>query len=122
MSALAGSKKQAQLRYEKGERKPDSDYLFALYENGVDVLYLLTGKRCPTLLEVEEEILISGYRSLDARGRAGVIALVGGLARSPEPTTNMNFNGTIGQHVQGDVTFGDGASFNVGADDKTRKK
>ena len=43
--AHAGDKKQAQLRYEKGERSPDAAYLSAAASNGVDVLYVLTGRR-----------------------------------------------------------------------------
>ena len=43
--ALAGVKKQAQLRYEKGERSPDAAYLSAAASSGVDVLYVLTGRR-----------------------------------------------------------------------------
>ncbi len=35
----------AQLKYEKGDRAPDADYLEAVAAKGVDVLYVLTGKR-----------------------------------------------------------------------------
>lgn len=43
--ALAGVSKITQLNYEKGLRKPDSDYLEALVRSGVDVNFLLTGLR-----------------------------------------------------------------------------
>jgi len=39
---LGGVRKQAQLLYEKDERKPDSDYLVAVAAAGVDVLFVLT--------------------------------------------------------------------------------
>jgi transcriptional regulator with XRE-family HTH domain len=42
---LGGVRKQAQLLYEKDERKPDSDYLVAVAAAGVDVLFVLTGRR-----------------------------------------------------------------------------
>lgn len=43
--ALGGVKKQAQLNYEKGERNPDSAYISAIANHGVDILYLVTGTR-----------------------------------------------------------------------------
>lgn len=43
--ALAGISKFTQLNYEKGTRKPDSDYLAALGSEGVDIPFLLTGTR-----------------------------------------------------------------------------
>ena len=41
---LGGMKEQAQGRYERGERAPDSDYLESLEKSGVDVNYVITGK------------------------------------------------------------------------------
>ena len=40
-----GVKKLAQFNYEKGSRKPDSEYLQRASEMGVDVSYLITGTR-----------------------------------------------------------------------------
>lgn len=45
--ALGGVQKQAQLKYERGDRSPDSAYLASVSEAGVDVLYVLTGQRAP---------------------------------------------------------------------------
>ena len=42
---LVGVGKPAQIRYEKGERSPDGDYLQAAAAAGCDVLYILTGRR-----------------------------------------------------------------------------
>lgn len=42
---IGGVQKNAQIKYEKGERSPDADYLQRLSTHGVDVLYLLTGHR-----------------------------------------------------------------------------
>lgn len=52
--ALAGVKTNAQFNYEAGNRSPDSDYLSALAKHGVDVLYVLTGRRTPGLGLVHE--------------------------------------------------------------------
>ena len=42
---IAGVTKKSQINYEKGERSPDADYLMHLAEAGMDVKYLLSGKR-----------------------------------------------------------------------------
>jgi transcriptional regulator with XRE-family HTH domain len=42
---LGGVQKRAQINYEKGERKPDTDYLAAVAAGGVDVRYVITGQR-----------------------------------------------------------------------------
>jgi transcriptional regulator with XRE-family HTH domain len=47
LAAKAGASKNSQYNYEKGERSPDASYLAAVAEQGVDVLYVLTGERKP---------------------------------------------------------------------------
>ena len=47
--ALGGVGKHTQINYEKGERYPDANYLFAI-SSRVDVVYVLTGKRASTYL------------------------------------------------------------------------
>lgn len=47
--ALAGVKKNAQINYEAGRRSPDGDYLSSLGKHGVDVSYVVTGRRTPEL-------------------------------------------------------------------------
>lgn len=42
---LGGVQRRAQAHYEAGKRTPDANYLTALSEGGVDVVYLLTGRR-----------------------------------------------------------------------------
>lgn len=42
---LGGVAKIAQFNYEKNKRKPDIDYLEKIYQNGVDTLYIITGRR-----------------------------------------------------------------------------
>ncbi len=45
MGALGGVAANAQGNYESGDRVPRADYLAALANAGVDVLYVLTGRR-----------------------------------------------------------------------------
>lgn len=42
---IGGVQKNAQIKYEKGERSPDAEYLQRIAAHGADVLYLLTGHR-----------------------------------------------------------------------------
>ncbi|MCT7316767.1 helix-turn-helix domain-containing protein [Ralstonia sp. CHL-2022] len=79
-AALGGVTVKTQVLYEKSERVPDANYLAAVAQHGVDVLYVLTGQHVPSLLSAEEGVVLAGYRELDARGRAGVLALIGGLS------------------------------------------
>lgn len=44
-AALGGASKPTQIRYEKGERFPDGNYLALIAEAGADVQYILTGNR-----------------------------------------------------------------------------
>ena len=43
--AIPGVTNQAQIKYEKDERHPDTLYLAAIAAAGADVLYILTGQR-----------------------------------------------------------------------------
>lgn len=49
-------RKQAQLKYEKGDRSPDADYLSAVAAAGVDVLYVLTGMRGENVASTPTEL------------------------------------------------------------------
>lgn len=66
----AGVGKHSQIRYEKGERSPDGDYLAAVATLGADVLFIVTGHRQPYLAE---EDLRDTYLT-PARRLAGDIA------------------------------------------------
>ena len=101
-SAFAAVSTETQSNYERGSRKPDSDYLEALAANGVDVGYLLTGVRMPaansttvgvaqaaaasedtTMRAVtrEEAALLDNYEAADERGRAAARSVLDALAQ-----------------------------------------
>lgn len=44
-AALGGAKRSTQFNYEKGAKFPGIDYLIKLYRAGVDINYIVTGKR-----------------------------------------------------------------------------
>lgn len=88
---LGGVRKQAQLLYEKDERKPDSDYLAAVAEAGVDVLYVLTGKRQDALpaTDASEQLLLDNFRrcKMDAKQTLlqSSVLFAAGMPAAPEP-------------------------------------
>jgi transcriptional regulator with XRE-family HTH domain len=89
LAALGGVQAQAQLHYEKGSRRPNSDYLIAIAAAGVDVQYLITGQPAqPATLALssDERRLVAGYRDLKARERRGVLALVDAIVTPPGRT------------------------------------
>ena len=45
IAKVAGTTKKSQIDYEKGTTSPKADYLLAVSQAGVDLIYVLTGKR-----------------------------------------------------------------------------
>lgn len=56
LAEKGGVGKNAQIKYEKGERSPDADYLHLVAQAGVDVLYVLTGTHRPELATTASEL------------------------------------------------------------------
>lgn len=103
LASVGGVGKQAQLRYEKGERLPDAGYLASIEGAGVDVLYVVTGRRNTSTLSIDEANLVKRYREAPEAVRVAAIAA---LAAGASPAKyQQNFTGAnIGQQVSGDVT------------------
>ncbi|MBN4667193.1 helix-turn-helix transcriptional regulator [Pandoraea nosoerga] len=113
-AAHGGVKRYAQLNYENGTRKPDSDYLEAIAALGVDVLFVLTGRCEAGSLPSDEVELLRRYREAsDALKAAALGALIGGAAPS-KVQQNFHSGVNIGQQVMGDIktpqTFSFGGS------------
>ncbi|WP_211461797.1 helix-turn-helix domain-containing protein [Collimonas silvisoli] len=108
-AAVGGLKRRAQTLYEQDERAPDALYLRALAAIGVDVQYILTGEKSSSALAQDEKELLSGYRNLDIRGKAGVLGLIDGMSAAPAATTSkqsaphVEFHGKVGQSVTGNI-------------------
>lgn len=60
MAERGGVAQPTYLRYESGERSPDGDFLSAIDKAGVDVLYVLTGRRSRPI--APQELLPEGDR------------------------------------------------------------
>ncbi|MFY1053594.1 transcriptional regulator [Ectopseudomonas khazarica] len=81
---LGGVKANAQGNYEKGERYPDAAYLAAVAEKGIDVLYVVTGRRTPkpsNALSIDEYDLVEHYRQLPEVDRQHTIKMVTALVK-----------------------------------------
>jgi len=83
LAAVGGLRKQAQLNYESGTRSPDASYLLALESAGVDIVYVLTGRRVVTdsaavILDEGEQEILRKYRKLNEAGKGAVEALMNG--------------------------------------------
>lgn len=77
-AAIGGVEANAQGKYENGQRTPRSNYLTALDSSGVDVLYLLSGRRTPmelaSLSETERAVIVH-LRSLTVVDQAAISQL-----------------------------------------------
>ncbi len=110
--------------YEAGEREPGLSALANWQTAGVDSLYIVTGQRSASAMAPDEEMVLAGYRKLDARGRAGVLALIGGMQPPAAPTrTGMVFHGKVGdvKNIEGDYHQNEPVTINVGAKKKRTK-
>ena len=91
---LGGVRKLAQLLYEKDERKPDSDYLVAVAAAGVDVLFVLTGRRQSDLPagDAGEQLLLENFRRCSLAARQNLlqssILLAAGLPAEASSVAN----------------------------------
>ncbi|MBK1686218.1 helix-turn-helix domain-containing protein [Rubrivivax gelatinosus] len=82
--ALGQVSKDAQLRYERGDRVPDAAYLAAVAGHGVDVLYVVTGVRSATFsdrLSSEQVSLLEHYAAATDEGKAAVRYVLTALAQ-----------------------------------------
>ena len=83
LAAIGGVAKTSQFNYEKGERSPDAAYLAAVAEKGVDVLYVITGRReaAPAdSFRAEEVLLVTRFRQMTEEGKATLNSVSEALA------------------------------------------
>lgn len=84
-AAVGGVQKRAQINYEAGDRAPDALYLEGIALLGVNVLYVVTGKReeepAPSIT-ADEQLLLESYREASPTLRKAALAalLSGGSA------------------------------------------
>ena len=98
-----GVTKRSQILFEKDEHLPGGAYLAAADELGVDLTYVLVGRR-ERLAEADADLL-DAWRSASASARAAVLATLRGVtpaATAAAPRTSFE-NTSIGQQISGDV-------------------
>ncbi|WP_070888139.1 helix-turn-helix domain-containing protein [Pseudomonas argentinensis] len=87
-AAVAGVAKTSQFNYEKGERSPDAEYLAAIAEKGVDVLYVIAGRRTPAaadaISEAEADLLVC-FRQLSDEEQKHTRKMISALASTAQP-------------------------------------
>lgn len=81
-AALGAVKQRAQYQYEKGLRRPNSDYLSAIAAAGVDVGYLLTGEKATCVGNGDEQRIVSRFRTLDTRKREALLTFIEAFVES----------------------------------------
>lgn len=77
LAALAGTTKNSQLNYEKGNVCPNAEYLVAIAAAGVDVQYVLTGQRSSEpVLTPQQKALIDLYEAAPPSIQAAALAVL----------------------------------------------
>lgn len=87
-AALAGASKHAQINWEKGAASPNAAALAAWADAGLDVLYVITGKRAggasapppPRAVSEGDRILLDNFHAAPAQVQAGVKTALGAFA------------------------------------------
>lgn len=73
-AAAAGVTRRPYADWEAGKTSPTSVQLALLATTGIDVLYILTGRREPEPLSTEEKLLIERYRAADEATRYRILS------------------------------------------------
>ena len=103
MGLACGVAKRTQILFEQDAHLPGGAYFVAADELGVDVTYVLVGRR-ERLAEADADLL-DAWRSASASARAAVMAALRGVApasTTSAPRTSFE-NTSIGQQISGDV-------------------
>ena len=116
-----GVLKGAQINYESGKRHPDTDYLAAAAQIGVDVLYVITGQR--SAASVAEQQLLASFRASSSVLQQAALAVLGvQAASSPPPASFVGATGSeVGQVVQGTSVNQDRVDIRIGSKKRGRK-
>jgi len=91
-AAVAGVGKQSQINYESGKRHPDASYLSAIAGIGVDVLYILTGRRelsasqPRTMKDVHNAVMAGAIRGTQVK-------VMGEVMGEERPIYNVSLDG-----------------------------
>lgn len=103
---IAKVSRHAQIRYEKGETMPTVDYFENLMTKGIDVCFLVTGKREKESFDAAATEIALTYSQADPNHKAVFEA----LAKITQPTkhpeekpTRTTTIGSVGSYSEGDM-------------------
>lgn len=91
---LAGVTRNSQQNYESGKRPFAVNYLLALKEHQVDIVYVLDGQRSANGLTDEQARLLSAFNALDAPDQGALLYLACSLAGQPRYAVPLNLPST----------------------------
>lgn len=78
---FGGVTRNSQAAYERGERKPDTDYLRGIAEKGADLTYVLFGERSRSRLSEAQSAVADLLPLLNEADQSAILHIVRGLAR-----------------------------------------
>lgn len=101
--ACGAAGKRTQIMFEQDDHVPNGTYFIAADEIGVDVTYVLVGRR--SLLDEADTELLDAWRGASLSARAAAMNLLSGTqSRVSEKAPRTSFtNVSIGQQISGDV-------------------
>ncbi|WP_426224875.1 transcriptional regulator [Pseudomonas sp. DSP3-2-3] len=99
-AAVGGVKPNAQVKYESGRRLPRGDYLAAIAVTGIDLLFILTGKRSVGLSQLtgSERLFIAAYRDIEGADKqlmSHLLFRLNGVLNDNPETRNVAFHDGI---------------------------
>lgn len=113
-------------KYERGLAVPGGEVLWAFAAIGADIQYIVTGERDgppPITLAMDEQVLLDGYRALDAATRRRMLAfMLGGGEGKPSRTVSQVIHGDVGHVSKGNITHTAPVTINVGGRKKPKNE
>ncbi len=103
MAVACGAGKRTQILFEQDAHVPGGTYFIAADELGVDVTYVLAGRR--SRLDDADTELLDAWRGASLSARVAAMNLLSGTEpRASEKAPRTSFTNTsIGQQISGDV-------------------
>ncbi|MCU1064324.1 XRE family transcriptional regulator [Stenotrophomonas maltophilia] len=102
MGLACGVAKRTQILFEQDAHLPGGAYFVSADELGVDVTYVLVGRR-DRLAEADADLL-NAWRNASASARSAVMAALCGVTPAAAAAPRTSFENTsIGQQISGDV-------------------
>ncbi|MEO6921961.1 MAG: helix-turn-helix transcriptional regulator [Collimonas sp.] len=124
MADRMGVRREMSSKYERGQAAPGGNALTEFAAAGGDVQYVLTGQRSNNAMSPDEKELLTGYRGLDIRGKAGVLGMIDGMSDPKQPPTAtapaIVNHGEVGQQITGGINAPQ--TFYMGSDKRANDK